>query len=98
MTEDGSTGGFSDGPTVSNDALQTRQRKKRKLDQHVEAFVSVGFIVPFNNLGDDRFEDENAAGGGGGREGGGGGTDVRRCWWCGGTGAAKVKRTTGKCY
>ncbi|KAK8707468.1 hypothetical protein V6N13_058528 [Hibiscus sabdariffa] len=51
MTEDGGAGGFSDGSTVSNDALQTRQRKKRKCDQPAEAFVSAGFTVPFNNLG-----------------------------------------------
>ncbi|TYI54554.1 hypothetical protein E1A91_D11G083200v1 [Gossypium mustelinum] len=51
MTEDGGARVSSDDPTVSNDASQTRQRKKRKWDQPAEAFVSAGIAVPFSNMG-----------------------------------------------
>ncbi|KAK8565991.1 hypothetical protein V6N13_021061 [Hibiscus sabdariffa] len=51
MTEDGGARVSSNDPTVSNDASQTRQRKKRKWDQPAEAFVSAGFAVPFSNMG-----------------------------------------------
>ncbi|XP_017975344.1 PREDICTED: protein RIK isoform X3 [Theobroma cacao] len=51
MTEDGGARVSSNDATVTNDASQTRQRKKRKWDQPAEAMVSAGFAVPFSNLG-----------------------------------------------
>ncbi|XWS32964.1 hypothetical protein CRYUN_Cryun22dG0036300 [Craigia yunnanensis] len=50
MTEDGGSRVSSHDLTVTNDASQTRQRK-RKWDQPAEALVSAGFSVPFSNLG-----------------------------------------------
>ncbi|OMP07817.1 protein RIK-like protein [Corchorus olitorius] len=51
MTEDGGARVSSGDPAVTNDASQTRQRKKRKWDQPAEAFVSAGFTVPLSNIG-----------------------------------------------
>ncbi|XVE68294.1 hypothetical protein DITRI_Ditri09bG0056000 [Diplodiscus trichospermus] len=51
MTEDGGARVSSDNPNVTNDASQTRQRKKRKWDQPAETLASAGFAVPFSNIG-----------------------------------------------
>ncbi|GAV65685.1 hypothetical protein CFOL_v3_09199 [Cephalotus follicularis] len=46
MTEDGNPRVFSDESAVSNDASQTRQRKKRKWDQPADSLVSAGVSLP----------------------------------------------------
>ncbi|KAI4346665.1 hypothetical protein L6164_007543 [Bauhinia variegata] len=46
MTEDSNVRVSSDEASVTNDASQTRQRRKRKWDQPAESLVSAGITVP----------------------------------------------------